>query len=84
MRDLSIRTLNGKDQDNLVFLHDFHGSFHFIVPYNHDHCKQRPKIIQLNSNLKKKRQKEKKRGRQSKETKITAGSKALKIHGTNC
>ena len=53
MRDLSIRTLNGKDQDNLVFLHDFQGSFHFIVPYNHDHCKQRPKIIQLHSNLNK-------------------------------
>ena len=53
MRDLSIRTLNGKDQDNLVFLHDFHGSFHFIVPYNHDHCKQRPKTIQLHSNLNK-------------------------------
>ena len=62
MRVLSIRTLNGKDQDNLVFLHDFHRSFHFIVPYNHDHCKQRPKIIQLHSKLNKKK---KKRGRQS-------------------
>ena len=48
MRVLSIRTLNGKDQDNLVFLHDFHRSFHFIVPYNHDHVRAKHSVVHIN------------------------------------
>ena len=47
MRVLSIRTLNGKDQNNLVFLHDFHGSFLFIVPYNHDHVRAKYSVVHI-------------------------------------
>ena len=32
----------------MVFLHDFHGYFHFIVPYIHDHVRAKYSVVHIN------------------------------------